>query len=256
MQRWTAWQIQQKQRVGNWSGVGSGKTLSAILASRVIDARVTIIVANSAVIEEDAGNGWQKQILNAYPDSVVHKHGHVKEGLVFDRDRHHYILLNYEKFQREGDNRDALMETLLTFSPDFIVLDEIHFVKQRDEKASQRREALEYLIRQASDANPSLYVLGMSATPVINNLQEAKKLLEMVTGEGIFDVGTVPTINNALTLHRRLMLHGLRYQPRYGQEMPPVIISETHNELLGDLQGKLKRVFLQLSRRSYQQSSK
>src|SRR6266566_6292952 len=129
MQRWTAWQIRERRRIGNWSGVGAGKTLSAILASRVIDARVTVIVANSATIEEDA-NGWRKQILNAYPDSIVHMHEHVRESLISDRDRHHYILLNYEKFQLEGKNRDLLLETLLSFKPDFIVLDEIHFVKQ------------------------------------------------------------------------------------------------------------------------------
>ena len=119
--------------------------------------------------------------MNAYPDSIVHWHEHIKENLIFDRDRHHYILLNYEKFQREGNNRDTLIETLLSFKPDFIVLDEIHFVKQRDEQASKRREALERLIRESTEINPTLYVLGMSATPVINNLQEAKKLLELAS---------------------------------------------------------------------------
>ena len=235
MQRWTAWQIQERRRIGNWSGVGSGKTLSAILASRVIDARVTVIVANNATIEETA-NGWEKQILNAYPDSIIHMHEHIRENLIFDRDRHHYVLLNYEKFQVEGKNRDLLLETLLSFKPNFIVLDEIHFVKQKNERASNRREALEYLIRRSAEINPSLHVLGMSATPVINNLQEAKKLLETVTGEVFSHVGTVHTINNALTLHRLLMLHGLRYRPRYEQEMPPVKLPEVRNDLEKDLQ--------------------
>ncbi len=138
--------------------------------------------------------------------------------------------------QLEGKNRDLLLETLLSFKPDFIVLDEIHFVKQKNERASNRREALEYLIHRSAEINPSLHVLGMSATPVINNLQEAKKLLETVTGEVFSHVGTVHTINNALTLHRLLMLHGLRYCPRYEQEMPPVKLPEVRNDLEKNLQ--------------------
>ena len=39
MQRLAAYRILTEKRLGNWSGVGAGKTLSAILASRVVDAR-------------------------------------------------------------------------------------------------------------------------------------------------------------------------------------------------------------------------
>jgi hypothetical protein len=38
MQKRTAWAVLNKRRVGNWSGVGTGKTLSAVLASRIADA--------------------------------------------------------------------------------------------------------------------------------------------------------------------------------------------------------------------------
>ena len=42
MQRRAAWQVRERRRVGNWSGVGTGKTLSAVLASRVSRAHATL----------------------------------------------------------------------------------------------------------------------------------------------------------------------------------------------------------------------
>jgi hypothetical protein len=134
MQRRAAWAVREQRRVGNWSGVGAGKTLSAVLASRVVDARVTLIVTANAVVK-----GWKKQITAAYPDSVVYTQ--VDDGLTLDRDRHTFLVLNYEKFQT--GNRDHLVHLLLGLGPDLVVFDEVQFVKQRDRHVSQRRRALE-----------------------------------------------------------------------------------------------------------------
>jgi hypothetical protein len=43
MQRLAAVQVRDKKRVGNYSGISAGKTLSAVLASRVINAHLTVI---------------------------------------------------------------------------------------------------------------------------------------------------------------------------------------------------------------------
>ena len=43
MQRLIAVRVEDKQQVGNWSGTGAGKTLSAVLASRVVGADLTIV---------------------------------------------------------------------------------------------------------------------------------------------------------------------------------------------------------------------
>ena len=53
MQRRAAWAVREKRRLGNWSGVGAGKTLSAVLASRVADARITLVITNKATV-----SGW------------------------------------------------------------------------------------------------------------------------------------------------------------------------------------------------------
>jgi replicative superfamily II helicase len=58
---------------------------------------------------------------------------------------------------------------------DFIVIDEIHYTKQRQvEDMSGRKQLVNALITAATEHNPDLHVIGMSATPVINNLQEGK----------------------------------------------------------------------------------
>ena len=233
MQKRVAWAVRERGRVGNWSGVGSGKTLSAVLASRVIDARITLIVTNNATAQQ-----WAEQIQLAYPNSVVHRH--VSNEMSLDPQHHHYVVLNYEKFQVATGG--ALMRRLLALDLDFVVLDEVQFVKQRDERVSQRRKALEALIVHAAERKPSLRVLGMSATPVINNLLEARKLLEITVGTDFSDLDTQPTISNALAVHQKLMLHGFRYRPAYEQEMRLVEVPVTRNDLLESLRSLKRQV--------------
>jgi hypothetical protein len=44
MQRYVAYKIKTNPYFGNFSGIGAGKTLSAILSNRVIDSKTTIII--------------------------------------------------------------------------------------------------------------------------------------------------------------------------------------------------------------------
>ena len=226
MQRRAAWAVREKRRVGNWSGTGSGKTLSAVLASRVIDARCTLVITNNATVE-----GWRRQIRQAYPDSVVHTS--VSDGLTLNRNCHYYVVLNYEKFQAPG--RNHRVHLLLNLGIDFVVFDEVQLVKQRDGEVTKRREALAALVSGLADKNPDLPVMGMSATPVINNLLEAKKLLEIVTGLRFIELNTRATVNNALAVHRALMVYGFRYRPRYEQEIRTEVLPTTRNALLEPL---------------------
>ena len=63
-------------------------------------------------------------------------------------------------------------------------MDEIHYAKQRApwKNISRRRQLVAALTTLPPSANPDLHVLGMSATPVINNLQEGKSMVELVSG--------------------------------------------------------------------------
>lgn len=66
MQLLIAYKVFRDGRVLNLSGTGTGKTLSAILASRVIGAQLTVISCPNATVM-----GWKQTILNAFPDSDV-----------------------------------------------------------------------------------------------------------------------------------------------------------------------------------------
>jgi len=228
MQRRIAWLVREQGRVGNWSGTGAGKPLSAVLASRVCDARLTLVVTNYATL-----TGWQRQILTAYPGSLVYRR--VEPGMVIDNNRFTYIVLNYEQFQ--GRSRHTLLGRLLKLPLDFVVLDEVHLMKQRDSHSSQRRQVLETLLHsaQSRDHHP-LRVLGMSATPVINNLVEGKRLLETIVGRPFPELRKNATLNNALAVHRALVQHGYRFLPRYEQELRRQMIMTVRNDLLDAIQ--------------------
>ena len=66
MQRHFAVRVQQRKRVGNWSGTGAGKTLAAVLATRVVGSKLTVICCPNSVVE-----GWRRAIRDIFPDSIA-----------------------------------------------------------------------------------------------------------------------------------------------------------------------------------------
>jgi len=240
MQRLAAVQVRDKKRVGNWSGTGAGKTLSAVLVSRVINAHLTVICCPNSVVGTDKNKGWKQAILNIFPDSVIvtktftpywkpnppapfpcREGGELlpspaRRGVGGEVNR--YLILNYEMFQ-QADSRDWVRSLVNNEQIDFVVIDEIHYTKQRFEDKSKRKEHVEALICAASDRNPDLHVIGMSATPVINNLQEGKSLVELVTGVAHDELDIHPSIPNCMKLHQRLVTLGIRWMPDYKQQL-------------------------------------
>src|SRR5205807_6968024 len=79
----------------------------------------------------------------------------------------------------------------------------------------QRRKLVAALVSLAAERNSGLYVMGMSATPVINNLQEGKSMVELVTSVAHEDLDTRPTVSNCMALHQRLVRLGIRWMPNY-----------------------------------------
>jgi hypothetical protein len=222
MQRRIAWMVKEYRRVGNWSGTGSGKTISALLSSRICKAHLTLVITNYASIA-----GWIQSITQVYPDSRVY----TNLDAIASSDPHEYcyLVLNYEKFQ--GVGRHQLVQQLLTLGIQLIVLDEVQLAKQRDTQISQRSKAVFTLLQGVAESNIDLRVLAMSATPVINSLVEAKRLLELATGVPFPDLRTKPTIDNALAIHCALMRYGFRFRPHYEQEMHMHILPTWCNDL-------------------------
>ncbi|MEI8118929.1 MAG: zinc-ribbon domain-containing protein [Methylophilaceae bacterium] len=203
MQKLSAVRLRNQKRMLNLSLTGTGKTIGGILSSRIIDARLSIIICPLDTIPN-----WNAEIKHTFPDSKVT----IKN---FDpywesiESGHHYILLNHEMFQQPSS--PAHVRRLLErFKIDLIIVDEIHRCKQRSEDTSKRRQIVLALITNAAEINPDLHVLGMSATPVINNLKEGKSLVELVSGLERSDLGERATINNCMRIHQAFVTLGIR----------------------------------------------
>lgn len=203
MQKLAAVRLRSQQRMLNLSLTGTGKTIGGILSSRIIDAHLTIIICPL-----DTVPNWHGEIKHVFPDSRVtiknfNPHWTDVEG------GHHYILLNHEMFQQPSTPAH-IRQLLERYQVDFIIVDEIHRCKQRGDDPSKRRQMLLALITNAAERNPNLHVLGMSATPVINNLKEGKSLVELVTGVERSDLNEKATLNNCMRLHQAFVTLGIR----------------------------------------------
>jgi hypothetical protein len=203
MQKLAAVRLRNQKRMLNLSLTGTGKTIGGILSSRIIDARLTVIICPLDTIPN-----WHGEIKHTFPDSKVTIKNFNPYWDNIDTG-HHYILLNHEMFQQPS-SPGHVRQLLERFKIDLVIVDEIHRCKQRGEDSSKRRQIVLGLITNASEINPDLHVLGMSATPVINNLKEGKSLVELVSGVEHSDLGERATINNCMRLHQAFVTLGIR----------------------------------------------
>lgn len=218
MQKLMVYRTKKNRYYGNWSGMGSGKTLSAIITSRELESHLTVVVGINSNMKQ-----WGDDILNAYPEStgtrvyiVNDKH---YDTIEFDMTKYNYVLIPYSRFSQI--NEEPRLKFIADSKVDFIVIDEVHKAKQRgeDSKETTRRERLVKLINWSKDVNKDMYQMVMSGTPIINELSEAKSLLTLLTGNKFDDVKTNRSLSNALRLHQLLLIHGLRFVPKYDQEL-------------------------------------
>ena len=219
MQKYVAYKVKTNRRFGNFSGTGAGKTLSAILASRVIDSHLSVIICPNAVVDQ-----WAEDIKRTFPDSVIQKR---KEAFneKYDENKHKYLIINYDLFSQPYSPN--LVQKLVKQRIDFVVLDEIHFTKKREKTdESKRRHIIEGMMSEVANKNIDVYVLGLSATPVINELEEGKSLLELITRKRYDDISTRPITHNAVTLYKKLSLISIREIPQYPVILPKDVIVE------------------------------
>ncbi len=247
MQKLITYRLIKELRYGNWSGTGAGKTLSAIFAGRYAGAKNTLIICNNATVE-----GWTNSINEYFSDNNIYTKKFLdytdpKQYTVVDKydvnfvdGENNYLILNYETFQLE-DGEYIVSELLKNNTIDYIILDEVQNVKQReDDNQSTRRGVVNKLIIHSKEKNEDLLVMAMSATPVINNLTEPKKLIELLTGEAHNELETNENIINGIEMYKALTRHGLRYKPNYGISVNEEII-EVDGEHLSEQIIKIPR---------------
>ena len=122
MQKLFAYWVKEKHYYGNWSGTGVGKTYAFILASRVIDSHLTVVIGTNSTTNQLAG-----EITELYDDSVaVVYDGELPD---FDMTKHNYLIFNYEKGQQKY-SKELFDSVLDKYKVDYIVFDEVQLVKQ------------------------------------------------------------------------------------------------------------------------------
>ena len=208
MQLYVAYKVQTLPSFGNFSGTGAGKTLSAILSSMIIHSKTTLIVCPNDVVSH-----WVRNTSEIYPNSEITSGKDVFDYKI-NPQSNSFLVLNYDKLNQEDSANNVLK--LSKQKIDFVILDEIHFSKiSSDSTISIRRKNLEGLLTNARKLNPDIKILGLSATPVVNNLREGKSLLELMTGKIYDDLSTRPTIPNAVSLYEKLSKISIRQIPNY-----------------------------------------
>ena len=209
MQRYVAHKIKLAKRFANFSGTGSGKTFSGVLASRLSNCKMTVIVCPKHIVSQ-----WKKRIIIPAEGPIFENSEVVtgKEAFSEKRDeaKHKFLILNWDKFNQKLTVNH--IDQLRAQKIDMIILDEIHMVKNED---SKRREGLEHLISNVKRKNKEFKLLGLSATPIINHLKEGKSLLELITGIDYDDLQTRPYLMNAVKLYQHLTNISIRYLVDY-----------------------------------------
>ena len=206
MQRLVAYRLKRDGQLLNLSGTGTGKTLSAIYAAQICGAKRIVISCPNGVL-----SSWERAFNTAYPEAVIHIKLDGWQIPVIDS-RTHVYMVNHERFQELYAER--MLAHCVGFAPDMVVIDEIHQSKRRTkDKTSQRRKLMNEYLKIAKNINPQLKILGMSATPVINNLYEGRSLLELVNQETIQDVDEKIDLNSCMNLYQHFVRSGIRMNP-------------------------------------------
>ena len=229
MQKLMSYRIATNPYYGNWCGTGAGKTNAFLIASHRIDARVTVCVCPNSVVDT-----IKKSVFRVYPNSKVVVIKSMDDIVEYDRSQYNYIIFNYEKFSQPYS--PAMIEKLVSLNQiDFLCFDEVHRTKNDESSINQNLTNLRVL---AEEKNHRLRVLGMTATPLINNLGEVRNLLELITGTSFEDIlpGNRVTINNIHNAYKYLMLYGFRYIPDYKINCNEEIVSiDASKDLASDL---------------------
>jgi hypothetical protein len=155
------------------------------------------------------------------------------------------MVVNFDSLSQP--NSAELVETLLGRGDvrlDLVAIDEIHMAKLRGKQGqystpteSKRRANLKTILSLAAEQNADLAVLGMSATPLINDLNEARSVLELISGHEYPDLDTFANTQNCLKMHQQFVLAGTRFMPDYEAELEEVTPVVDCDHLVAGIRG-------------------
>lgn len=222
MQRLIAWHLTEggRQRFGNWSAPGAGKTLAALLTARLAQSRLTVVICPNNVIPT-----WQAQIDRTY------NHGKrinvVAEIQTWQpHDDADFLILNYDRLQGVDAEAQALK-----FCEDYgnriglVVVDECHRVKNDGKIGQQgsggkagpssRRRVLDAIAK----ALPKSKLLIQTGTPVLTGCAEGVSLIDLIDKTAQNEFTRKNSFNECMRLHQAMTRYGVRFKPRVGVEL-------------------------------------
>ena len=209
MQRLVTVRNIKEKSYGNWSDTGTGKTLASLITGRVANANNVLIICNNSTVD-----GWVNSIKEYFPKSNTYTKKTVSDKYDFQiiDGEWNYLIFNYETFQQK-DGEYMAYQIANNNRIDYCILDEIHNIKQREvENESIRRSVVVKLVTTLREKNENFMLTGMSATPIINNFQEPKAIIELLTGKVHKEIQILENVQNGIELYKLLTRHGLRYK--------------------------------------------
>ena len=207
MQLLTVLRLKQKTIYGNWSTTGSGNTSAAVLARRYNELKNVVVVTFNST-----KGSWEKSINSYFENQNIFDGSNYEMNTPLPENEYNYVIFNYEFFQT-ANAEYKLNEFLKTNRVDYLILDEVHSVKQRTiEDISIRRENMVKFIDTIREANgEKFHMLAMTATPLINNYVEAKKQLELMSRKKYDDYSTKSSsVNAGVKFHMAFTDMGMR----------------------------------------------
>lgn len=212
MQKLMVYKLIENDSYLNLCGTGAGKTNAFLMASRAVGTKYSVIICPNSVVDT-----WEKSIKAIYPSIYTVKYQSVDDLEYIKESDSAYIIINYDKFSNGSMcTKDKMDKFIDVVRPQFICFDELHNAKAASDDASLRNENLRYFRQKANEVyGDGFKTLGMTATPLINNLNEVRSLLELVTGKEFNEIGNRNTIENIHLAYKNLLLYGFRFVPNY-----------------------------------------
>lgn len=189
--------------------MGTGKTPVGIaLAERHPEFRKVLVICPAAL-----KTNWRREIKKFTDHEAVIFSGIEPDDLSIGQwvSDNRYYIINYDIIGREsGDKTDPVMKwvvLLKTLKPDFVIIDEAHYIKNMDSKRSRGVRALTYNA-----------VAPMSGTPLVNRPIELYPPLSIVdpltfkSAASFFDqfCASDGTARNVKKLHEMMLPYMIR----------------------------------------------
>ena len=214
MQRLIAWHLTEggRQRFGNWSAPGAGKTLAALLTARLARSRLTVVICPNNVIPT-----WQAQI-----DRTFKTRQRIEIQTWQPHDDADFLILNYDRLQGADAEAQALKLCEEYGSRiGLVVVDECHRVKNNGKIGQQEGSSRRHILDAIVQALPNAKLLIQTGTPVLTGCAEGVSLIDLIdeTAQTIYGFTRKNSFNECMRLHQAMTRYGVRFKPRVGVEL-------------------------------------